>query len=501
MSTFLPSFALSRGIPIGGSQAAPLPAKCLAEAAAWMVGDEAFMAWEAQEDEDEGDNALWPSRSQRRIWRVKAACSALQGGDVSTLALCVIELQDTAAAIGLCPLPPTLRRGEGMHVPHRFRKAVRSSIGPYAEAVKEANRTKLATLRAARAARAAQAAAAKKAKDKGGKGAAAAVGRAAAQKARQQLKASAGGDDDEEEEDAEGAAAAAGSSGRVKRGSAKGVAEEEDLVVEDTTTEDEEEGEGGGKRRKDAGRSFASPSSTAGSGISLAPIPRKAQAGRSAAPGSSLDAQLASASASVSGNKRSRGAASASGGAGAGGEDDDEVEWLDEEEDEEEDEDEVTARSSSRRASASASGRSGGGKRGKEPSSKRARRSRDDEEEEEEADEQGAGEGDDHNDQCAACGKEGNLICCDTCPLVYHVRCAGLRRAPDGEWKCPECANEKCGKCGKGPIEVGQDIMCGDGKRGCDRSFHLKCVGLSELPEGDWYCPKCAAKIKMRIRT
>lgn len=44
-------------------------------------------------------------------------------------------------------------------------------------------------------------------------------------------------------------------------------------------------------------------------------------------------------------------------------------------------------------------------------------------------------------DECALCGMEGNLLCCDGCPAAYHARCVGLGRAqlPEGAWYCPEC--------------------------------------------------------------
>lgn len=51
-------------------------------------------------------------------------------------------------------------------------------------------------------------------------------------------------------------------------------------------------------------------------------------------------------------------------------------------------------------------------------------------------------------------------------PSAYHPECAGLRTIPRGQWSCPQCKDEKCGVCGKGPIPQGEDILCGDGKAG-----------------------------------
>lgn len=50
---------------------------------------------------------------------------------------------------------------------------------------------------------------------------------------------------------------------------------------------------------------------------------------------------------------------------------------------------------------------------------------------------------DESNDACEVCDDGGNLLCCETCPRVYHLRCVGLRRQPKGEWHCVVCSNKK----------------------------------------------------------
>lgn len=47
-----------------------------------------------------------------------------------------------------------------------------------------------------------------------------------------------------------------------------------------------------------------------------------------------------------------------------------------------------------------------------------------------------------NGDECAVCGLEGDLLCCDGCPSSYHRRCIGMNqvtRLPEGRWLCPEC--------------------------------------------------------------
>ena len=43
------------------------------------------------------------------------------------------------------------------------------------------------------------------------------------------------------------------------------------------------------------------------------------------------------------------------------------------------------------------------------------------------------------DDYCAMCGQRGLLVACDACSNVYHLECVGLKEVPEGEWKCPHC--------------------------------------------------------------
>ena len=60
----------------------------------------------------------------------------------------------------------------------------------------------------------------------------------------------------------------------------------------------------------------------------------------------------------------------------------------------------------------------------------------DGEEEEEEEDSEG-----EHADYCHICKDGGELLCCDTCPLAYHLGCLKppIKEIPDGDWRCPRC--------------------------------------------------------------
>jgi len=45
---------------------------------------------------------------------------------------------------------------------------------------------------------------------------------------------------------------------------------------------------------------------------------------------------------------------------------------------------------------------------------------------------------------CRSCKEGGEMICCDSCPNSYHLRCVEppLEEIPDGEWTCHRCACE-----------------------------------------------------------
>lgn len=44
-----------------------------------------------------------------------------------------------------------------------------------------------------------------------------------------------------------------------------------------------------------------------------------------------------------------------------------------------------------------------------------------------------------NDDECGICKEVGDVICCDTCPKVYHLACLKLKEVPEGEWSCMEC--------------------------------------------------------------
>ena len=55
-----------------------------------------------------------------------------------------------------------------------------------------------------------------------------------------------------------------------------------------------------------------------------------------------------------------------------------------------------------------------------------------------------------HQDFCRECKTGGNLICCDSCPLSYHMACLvpAVKELPEGSWICPRCTVGSTVGCG-----------------------------------------------------
>merc|ERR1719450_61670 len=108
-----------------------------------------------------------------------------------------------------------------------------------------------------------------------------------------------------------------------------------------------------------------------------------------------------------------------------------------------------------------------------------------------------------HQEYCEVCKQGGEIILCDTCPRAYHLVCLEpeLSEAPEGKWSCPICVRDGptiveeeeddehmdvCRVC-----KEGGELLCCDS---CPNAYHLRCIEppLEEYPEHEWTCPRCA---------
>lgn len=90
--------------------------------------------------------------------------------------------------------------------------------------------------------------------------------------------------------------------------------------------------------------------------------------------------------------------------------------------------------------------------------------------EEELVEESGEEEEEENDNVCAVCSTGGMLVCCDTCPLVYHLDCTvpPLKKVPRGKWQCQLCT----GVTTKGKIKLPR------GKKTISESPYLSGTGF-----------------------
>ena len=83
-----------------------------------------------------------------------------------------------------------------------------------------------------------------------------------------------------------------------------------------------------------------------------------------------------------------------------------------------------------------------------------------------------------HQDSCQACGDGGDLICCDICPMSYHLSCIGLKKTPTQ--KVWSCVHHKCAGCNRTTSECGLIFRC----EMCVQSYCEDCLPSKALVVG-----------------
>ncbi|WVZ21175.1 hypothetical protein V8G54_008497 [Vigna mungo] len=78
---------------------------------------------------------------------------------------------------------------------------------------------------------------------------------------------------------------------------------------------------------------------------------------------------------------------------------------------------------------------------------------------------------------CAVCRYGGELVLCDGCPSSFHLKCLGLRVVPDGDWFCPVCCckicrRPRCRDDRAHNVGVNSILVCPQ----CERKFHFGCL-------------------------
>uniref|UniRef100_A0A8C3JUY0 AIRE regulator n=1 Tax=Calidris pygmaea TaxID=425635 RepID=A0A8C3JUY0_9CHAR len=100
--------------------------------------------------------------------------------------------------------------------------------------------------------------------------------------------------------------------------------------------------------------------------------------------------------------------------------------------------------------------------------------------------------GQENEDECAACGDGGELICCDGCPRAFHLACLvpPLPRVPSGMWRCSSCvaSTTEPGRLREGDVAVERapetpgEETCGTQRGRGDRSVCGRCYTQIPAP-------------------
>jgi len=105
---------------------------------------------------------------------------------------------------------------------------------------------------------------------------------------------------------------------------------------------------------------------------------------------------------------------------------------------------------------------------------------------------------------CSICGLGGDIVLCDRCPSAFHLVCLGLNRVPDGDWFCPTCCCKICyrPKCKPQCADENDNniLVCVQ----CEQNFHFGCVKAtkfgfsymeSNVKNKNWFCSVVCGKM------
>ncbi|KAF5802600.1 putative histone acetyltransferase chromatin regulator PHD family [Helianthus annuus] len=106
---------------------------------------------------------------------------------------------------------------------------------------------------------------------------------------------------------------------------------------------------------------------------------------------------------------------------------------------------------------------------------------------------------------CSVCHYGGELVLCDQCPSSFHTRCLGLTEVPDGDWFCPSCCCRICNQNKFSDCEQDTDSNILNCEQ-CERKYHVGCLkqkeGFSKLesyPQVNWFCSLRCEEIYLGI--
>ncbi|KAI5075515.1 hypothetical protein GOP47_0009591 [Adiantum capillus-veneris] len=106
----------------------------------------------------------------------------------------------------------------------------------------------------------------------------------------------------------------------------------------------------------------------------------------------------------------------------------------------------------------------------------------------------GVSASDTNDDTCLVCGDGGVLLCCDFCPSTFHASCLQLDNVPEGNWYCPKCC---CGVC-KGKYNTEDEAVCSQ----CEHKYHIACLqGGHTILRELFFCRESCKKIYSGLKS
>ncbi|CAH9129238.1 unnamed protein product [Cuscuta epithymum] len=100
-----------------------------------------------------------------------------------------------------------------------------------------------------------------------------------------------------------------------------------------------------------------------------------------------------------------------------------------------------------------------------------------------------------HDLICSVCHDGGELLLCDKCPSAFHTICLGLKEVPHGDWFCTFCCCGICHQSGfdendKNQLTDNSPLCCYQ----CQFKYHVRClksrclIDLDIPPQEKWFC-------------